>query len=427
MASLSERSQASGPTGSGVRVDDPDGSRKGFREGTHRLVSPEQTLARRKSLMPVMGITRIANLTGLDDLGLPVVMVMRPNARSLAVSSGKGLTLAAAQASGLMEAIESYHAERVRNPLLLASYNELRFSHPLCDVGQLPRLAPSRFHEDLPLLWIEGHDLLGGEPCWVPYEMVHSNYTLPLPTGCGCFLMTSNGLASGNHHLEAVSHGICEVVERDAATLWMLNSTARERRGRVDLGTIEDPSCQRVLERFASAGIAVGLWEMTSDIGIPAFSCTLVDREPRGFFELYATSGLGCHPCRAVAALRALTEAAQTRLIYITGSRDDRDRRAYEEISNPETVRKARELVLEPKELPMDFRTIPSHDHGTLAEDVRWELDRLAAAGLEQVVVVDLERPEFGVPVVRVVIPGLEGFCEVPGYELGPRARAARG
>ena len=75
---------------------------KTFRRGTHRLLTPEETLLRVRPFMPVMGITRIANITGLDAIGIPVVMVCRPNARALAVSQGNGLTLAAAQASGLM-------------------------------------------------------------------------------------------------------------------------------------------------------------------------------------------------------------------------------------------------------------------------------------------------------------------------------------
>ena len=70
-------------------LDNGDTGVKGFFDGTHRLIAPEDTLDRTRPLMPVMGITRLANLTGLDIVGLPVVMAVRPNARSLAVSSGK--------------------------------------------------------------------------------------------------------------------------------------------------------------------------------------------------------------------------------------------------------------------------------------------------------------------------------------------------
>ncbi len=79
--------------------------------------------------MPVLGITRIANITGLDSIGIPVTMVCRPNARSLAVSQGKGLDLVAAKVSGLMESVETYHAETITLPLKIATYEELRYTH----------------------------------------------------------------------------------------------------------------------------------------------------------------------------------------------------------------------------------------------------------------------------------------------------------
>ena len=103
----------------------PDAGVKEYRVGTHRTVSPQATLARVGPFMTEMGITRIANVTGLDALGIPVVMVCRPNSRSIAVSQGKGVELAAAKASGVMEAVETYHAERITLPLKLASYDEL--------------------------------------------------------------------------------------------------------------------------------------------------------------------------------------------------------------------------------------------------------------------------------------------------------------
>jgi YcaO-like protein with predicted kinase domain len=121
------------------------------------------------------GITRIANVTGLDRIGVPVVMVCRPNSRSLAVSQGKGLTLDAAKASGVMEAIELYHAERIQLPLKLGSGRELAETHRLIDLEALPQRTDSRFHPNLPMLWIEGRDLVTATPIWVPYEVVHTS------------------------------------------------------------------------------------------------------------------------------------------------------------------------------------------------------------------------------------------------------------
>jgi YcaO-like protein with predicted kinase domain len=386
-------------------------------------MTPEETLARVWPFMPVMGITRIANVTGLDCIGIPVVMVCRPNSRSIAVSQGKSADLTAAKASGLMESVESYHAEHITLPLKLGSYEELRYTHPVADVDRLPLVARSRFRPDLRLLWIEGHDLLREEPVWVPYEMVHTDYTLPPPTGSGCFVASSNGLASGNHPLEAISHGICEVVERDAASIWTRRPAEAQHQARVDLAGIDSEECRQVLALYERAGIAVAVWEMTSDVGIPAFMCMIAEPPGRRTFPIPSSRGMGCHPSREIALLRALTEAAQSRLTIISGSRDDLARKWYDLDTSPDIVRLdwSRMQTHGPMR---GFNDAPTFEGDTLDEDVEWELERLRSAGIDRVVTIDLTRPEFNLPVVRVVIPGLEASALHPGYTPGSRARA---
>lgn len=167
-------------------------------DGTTRACSPRETIERVMPLLPVFGITRIANVTGLDTIGIPVVMVTRPNARSVSVSQGKGATLDAAKASGLMEAIEIHHAEHILAPLLLGSFNELRFRETVADVASMALSTHRNLTATARFLWIQGHDLASGAPVWLPYEAVHTDYRKPFPEGSGYFLCTSNGLASGN-------------------------------------------------------------------------------------------------------------------------------------------------------------------------------------------------------------------------------------
>jgi len=377
--------------------------------------------------MPIMGITRISDVTGLDTLGIPVVMVCRPNARSLAVSQGKGLTLAAAKASGLMESVEAYHAERIQLPLKLSTFNALRFTHPMADITSLPRVSLGAFHGDLRLLWVEGRDVARNAPVWLPYDLVHTDYSLPLAPGSGAFLASSSGLASGNHPLEALSHGLCELVERDAGTLWHMKSEDHRRRTRVDLATVDDPACQDILGCYERADVAVFVWETTSDIGIPAYLCIIVDRDPNPHRAIAPMGGMGCHPSRAIALLRALTEAAQSRLTLITGARDD----VRFGMGHPsEDLEAARQWLDRHGAAPAmrGFDEAPDFEGESFDEDVAWELERLRQAGLEQAVVVDLTRPEFAIPVVRVVVPGLEPLYDTPGYVPGARAnRCLRG
>lgn len=370
--------------------------------------------------MPAFGITRLANVPGLDCIGIPVVMCCRPNSRSLAVSQGKGLTLAAAKASALMESVESYHAEHITLPMKLGSYHDLAYSHRLVDVQGLPRMRGSRFHPDLPMLWVEGHDLIQDEPVWVPYEMVHLNFTEPSPPGAGSFFSSSNGLASGNHLLEAINHGISEVVERDATTLWNLQSAEAQQASRVDLDTVDDPGCRSVLEKFERANVDVAVWEMTSDVGLPTFSCQITDRSGDDLRALHSAAGAGCHPSWHIAMLRALTEAAQDRLTLIAGSRDDVLREDYIRQRSPDVLRNERALLRATG--PMrPFQAAPTADHETFEEDLSWMLSRLRAVGIQRAVMVDLTRPEFGVPVARMVIPGLEALRVSAEDILGPR------
>ncbi|MBV9280358.1 MAG: YcaO-like family protein [Chloroflexi bacterium] len=374
-----------------------------------------------------MGITRIANVTGLDSIGVPVVMVCRPNSRSLAVSQGKGLDLAAAKASGVMESVEMYHAERIDLPLRSGSMDEVERIGRVADALQLARPADRPFDRDRRVLWVEGRDLLHDESTWVPYDMVHTDFTVDSvrEPGRRSFTPSSNGLASGNHLLEAISHGICEVVERDAAALWELPDAGMRAETRVDPATVDDPGCRRVLDRFERARIDVGVWEMTSDVGIPCFRCLIADREIDPFRPLYAAEGQGCHPARDVALVRALTEAAQSRLTVIAGSRDDTFRDEYDRTTKEDVLARNREL-LRPGG-PMKSFAGPSRDNETFEEDVDWELACLRAAGIEQVVMVDLTRPELCIPVVRIVIPGLEFRPEGKNHGYGHRARRVLG
>ncbi|CBS90540.1 YcaO-like family protein [Azospirillum lipoferum] len=388
--------------------------------GTHRVMAPEQTLARVTPFLPIMGITRVANVTGLDAVGIPVVMVTRPNSRSISVSQGKGVTLAAAKASGVMESIESYHAERITLPLKFASFEELRWTHPVVDVSRLPRLSTGCFNPNSPILWIEGQDLLNGGPKWVPFEMVHLNFTVPMAPGHGAFLAGSNGLASGNHKVEAISHAVTELVERDATTLWRLQDPATQGATRIDLDSIDDPVCRSLIDRFDAAGVAVGVWETTSDIGLPAFLCRIVEREDLPQHSIRPATGMGCHVAREIALSRALTEAAQSRLTFIAGARDDMPRAEYERHLDPANHARWKAMIADGAGR-RSFRHCPTSTAPTIEADLAHQLDRLRAVGIEEAVAVDLTKPEFGIPVVRVVVPGLEGADESPDYLLGER------
>ena len=185
-------------------------------------------------------------------------------------------------------------------------------------VGRLPRSSNAGLPHDELIPWVRGKNWRTGAPVWVPYELVSTDYTLPLLSGTGHFNANTNGLASGNCALEAVLHGLCELIERDATALWWRRSPKAKAARALDLDRLGDRACRWVLERYADADIKVAVWDTTTDVGVASFLCGVYGRDPP-----LPEFGAGCHPSRDIALLRALTEAAQARTTFIAGSRDD--------------------------------------------------------------------------------------------------------
>jgi ribosomal protein S12 methylthiotransferase accessory factor len=394
---------------------------KAFRQGTHRTLNPAETLARVHPYMARMGITRLGNITGLDRIGIPVAVAVRPNSRSVSVSQGKGLELAQAMASALMEACEGFHAEEI-GPRRRASCRDLAASDIVVDPASL--CAGTRpFDPDAPISWVQGFDLLRRETCWLPAEIVHTDYTQQPD---GYFLAGSNGLASGNHLIEAINAALYELVERDAVACWIAKPLQMRVRCLLDLASVDDPDCRALLDKYEAARIAVRVWDVTTDIGIAAFLCEIRDRTAGDPTQLRRFHGSGCHADRAVALARALTEAAQTRLTYIAGIRDDLAPAEYEEPAGSE-VMDALMDALARESTPVSLRDLPNFRADDLNQDLRWALNRFAAIGIERVIAMDLTRPDFEIPVVRLVIPGLEWDPRHPNYRPGPRAQAMAG
>lgn len=386
-------------------------------EADERTVAASATVARVRPWLARMGITRLADLTGLDRIGLPVFAAIRPNSRSVATSQGKGLTPDAARAGALMEAVESWHAETIEAPLRLAGAAELR-DRRLIAVDRLAVRAGGRFDPHRPILWMEGCDLRSPEPVWLPYELVHTDYRLPQAPSAGCFPVGTSGLAAGNTQAEAVRHALCELIERDAVSLWHQSTSGARASTAIDPRSVEDDRCRHVLRCLETAGFAVGLFDVTSDIQVRTCLAVLADRmDPAG----HPGMGAACHPDATTALLKALLEAVQVRTGYIAGARDDM---APEEFAGSGPVEKLRwlePLLALPGRRPFDHR--PS-GCGDAARDVEMLRQRLAAVGLDEVILVDLSRAGIDLPVVRLVVPGLEACSDEPDYAPGPRARA---
>ena len=366
--------------------------------GTLRARDASSTLAWVRPLLPRFGITRVANITGLDRIGIPVWICVRPLGRSLSVAQGKGLTSELAEVSAVMESIECHHAEHVAAPDVVASYRSVRRSGDAVDPKVLQRgLRWSAYDDSRPIAWSRGTDLITGEDALIPHVQTDLDWSRAHPDA-GLFLATSTGLASGNTQEEALCHAIFEVVERDAEWRWQNLTGNGQQRTAVDPDSIEAPLLRCLLDQFAAAGTWVEIWDMTAEVGIPVYSCSIGDTNPFGSMRIFG--GTGCHLSKEIALSRALTEAAQSRLTFIAGSRDDLFPDLYEpeddEAPGPQDPRPA-----------LDFGTRRSPPLGaTFADDLATSLRLLRAAGFRRVIAVDHTTPEFGIPVLKVVVPG---------------------
>jgi YcaO-like protein with predicted kinase domain len=377
-------------------VTPPEETAKRFRQGTHRVRPPEETWDRLRDRLPAAGITRVADVTALDVLGVPVYQAVRPASRNLAVSQGKGATAAAARVSAVMEALELWHAEDL-DPLsqVTVTVGEMRDANAI-PLAALRWASGIRVPRGLPVAWVRADSCAGDRHGWLPRTMLELDFRMRLELPPRLFELTSNGLASGNCLEEALLHGLCELIERHALFL------AREephRRVALVPGSIEDPWMRGVMARAREAGMKLALWDVTWEAGVPVVVADLA-----GSDFPHVWRGSGCHPDPAVALSRALTEAIQSRLTYISGARDD-----LPTLPPALTAHQVFDAFAEPAaERP--FAALPDLSGPSVAGDLARVVERLAALGLPAFYV-DLTRPGVDVPVAFSFVPGLR---EIP-------------
>jgi ribosomal protein S12 methylthiotransferase accessory factor len=365
---------------------------KRFRLGTHRILAPEETWQRIRPLLAEAGISRVGEVTALDRLGIPVFQAVRPASRNVSVSQGKGATREAARVSAAMEALELWHAEDLGHlPQIEMTLQEMAFSNPVAAADLLWRegVAPPW---SAPLCWVQARAVRGGRPAWLPRSLLELDFRLRLDGVPDLFHRTSNGLASGNCLPEALLHGLCELIERH--TLYRARHQGAPKVP-LDPAAIEAPACRELVERVRAAGATLALYDLTGPLGVPVAAAEIWHPEvPR----LWA--GSGCHPSPEVALCRALTEAAQSRLTYLSGARDD--------LPDPGSPDGAGRAAAEPPE-PVPGRRlaeVPDLSTASVAADLERVAQALGRAGHEPYFV-ELTRPELGVAVARAFAPGL--------------------
>ena len=407
--------------------------------GGERSVAPEVTLAKYRHLVsPISGVvTWLSRTTDETDSWLHVYWAgsnLGVRGRSLSSlrrslrskSAGKGSTREQSEASALCEAIERYsgafHGDEIRvrrrfielarddaaihpNDAQLFSDHQLENATSINAKGHPYNIVPPRLDPDAEIEWTPVWSLTQRRHRYLPTSML---YSMPADQrGPSDSIADSNGCAAGNTLEEAILQGFYELVERDAFAIWWYN---RLQVPAVDLSSFDDDYLASAAEYYGRCERNLWMLDVTSDIGVPAF--VAVSRRPDAQTEdiIY---GAGAHADPRIAALRAICELNQCLTWLPRPGRSD----GRPMIDDPlalswwETARLADCSWL----APAAGKPLRKASHYSLIEstDTREDVERcrgLAESRGMEFLVLDQTRPDIGMPVVRVVVPGMRHF-----------------
>lgn len=264
------------------------------------------------------GVTRLAELTGLDRIGFPVWQAVRPLGRAQSVHQGKGATDLDAKIGALGEALESHWAEQVTADGPRARWQDLPQEQRCPDPGDC-FTADARSPEPGELDWCEATDLRSGRRIFLPHLLVSLDFTLPTRTA---FERSSAGLAIGTSEEEAVETALLEVIERDAMGEWRRMPAPDKAPHRVDMRSIPFPWFGHWAAKVTAAGAGLRVFALEAIEGTPLCIVYLGGGEAFGrSHRLFM--GSAAHGSPEIALFKALAEAVQSRLTFIAGTRDD--------------------------------------------------------------------------------------------------------
>ncbi len=375
----------------------------------------EEVEALAEAMLERVGITRVADVTDLDVIGIPVYNAVRPTtARGITtISSGKGTTKLAARVSAMMEAIERRYCEAGDADTVVEPYTARTDGCRKLDPRKLVPRRGNTWTPDTPLTWSTMHCINNDLDVQVPAVAIFT----PFPHEANLMMSSTIGLAAGNDSLDATIQGLYEVLEHDSTAFG-------EKLGlgyRLEIDSLPDAH-QALVEKFRRAGLEVTVHVYTGGLPVPTFFVIIDDVHSRD--GMLFNGGAGCHLNPEIALTRALTEAAQSRLTVISGAREDLDGQAYRRHASYAQLRDYLHEWSAGRPW-LRYDAIPDRSSGDNRADLAALLGMLAEQRLNLVLTKELAPRGLPFSVVKVVVPGSE-FCHVDHRRVGVRLLAAR-
>lgn len=394
-----------------------------FFSGSHRIKDPKETIEATESKLKIAGITRLTEITHLDRVGIPVFSAIRPTAQdgSVSIYAGKGATVEQAKASAMMEGFERYSGEKQEiddERSIIDNFDNIENAINPKEL-LLPKSSEIYNINTTRLEWIEATDIISEEEFYVPSNAIFHPY-IPnreeTPSPIALFKGNTNGLASGNVIEESVLHGIFEVVERDA---WSIFEITKRNKKEIDKNNIENNIINNLLDKFENEGIKIKLIDLTADIDIPTIAASADDTVLKDAALL--TLGVGTHLNPEIAVIRALSEVAQSRATQIHGTREDTIRADFMRKTGYERMKKSNKHYFIEEDEKINLSDIEDKSSNTVKKDIETTIEEIQKVGLNQILFTDLTRDELKINVARTVIPGAELYA-LDKERLGTRS-----
>lgn len=399
-------------------------------DGGHRIVSPEETVQKYQHLIsPITGIVNHLKknppsfFPSLSLFGASYFIffqtTLRPNVNS--TSGGKGKSEIQAKASCLCEALERYsggfQGNEVRkrakyreledvaiHPSLLLLFSEKQYQNRKEEQELIYDWVPYPFDETRLIDWTPAWSLTEKRHKWLPTAFCYYNYPYDKTEKPFC-RGDSNGCAAGNNLEEAILQGFFELVERDSVALWWYS---RFKCPGVDLCSFPDPYIEQTVQIYGKQGREIWALDLTTDLKIPSFA--VFSRKVEGDKE-EISFGFGTHFDPQIALLRALTEMGQ--LFCISSTREDLAKQgkynAFLSWFQEARLSNHPYLLPDPKKPLKKYGDYSRFDTSDLKEDIL-QCQKMIEAKDMEMIILDQTRPEVGLSVVKVIVPGLRHF-----------------
>jgi len=387
-----------------------------------RILAPETTLLYAKQLAATAGISEVRDITDLDILQVPVFVSVRPQARADSFTFGKGLRPVDAEVGAYMEALEFFFAEPGRGCVAThwgSARDVAGQEHADDAILDFVPLLQREIDLDGSLLLASAKNLESGDECVIPAELIF--YPAP-DVGQSLFGSSTNGLASGNSLLEATVQALLELIERDIWSFEFIRGASKL----VEAASLPD-DVREIVERAERHGLQLKVRTIPNDYGMPFFAAFLFDlnNPSRQTFN----GGWACDLDRDRAVVRAVTEAAQSRVAFIHGGRKVPTSRAtgftLEDLQREAKLVRQHMLGVSDPRQQMLLTDIPDVAvAGTLQEKLDTVIERLRRVSQKPIYRAVFTPPESPLQVVRVVVPLLESLKE-NRVRVGRRLKAA--